>query len=138
MSFDTRFVIVLVKKRECLISLSLVIVGLEDFPAGGAHETWRRCLSISCHLAHLGARNEVKVLLDTARTAKELHLLINSIISSNLEWKHLDTVEHGLAVDEELLAVPDVVKIDTILLGVLHASWVTTGNEVCDAAVDAG
>ena len=125
-------------KRECLISLSLVVVGLKDFPAGGAHETWRRRLSISGHLAHLGARNKVEVLLDAARTAKELHLLINSIISSNLEWKHLDTVEHGLAVDEELLAVPDVVKIDTILLGVLHASWVTTGDEVRDAAVDAG
>lgn len=64
--------------------------------------------------------------------------MIDSIISGDLERKHLDAIEHGLAVDEELLAVPDIVQIDTLLLWVFDTSWVTTSDEVGDAAVDTG
>ena len=39
-------------------------------------------------------------------------------------------------MDEELLTVPDIVKVNTGLLGVLDTSGVTAGDEVSDATVD--
>ena len=120
--------------REC----SLVVVSLEDFPAGGAHETWGRSLTVSSHLAHLGSGDEVEVLLNAAGATEELHLLVNSIICGDLEGKHLNTIKHSLAVDEELLTVPDVVKISAFLNWVLDTGGVTTGDEVGNSAVDTG
>ena len=117
---------------------SLVVVGLEDFPAGGAHKAWRRSLSVSGHLAHPGARDEVEVRLVAAGATEELHLLIHSIICCDLEGKHLDSLEHSLVVDEELLAVPDIVKVLASLLWVLDASRVTACDEVGDTAVNTG
>ena len=64
--------------------------------------------------------------------------MVDFIICSDLEGKHLDAVEHRFAVDKELLTVPDVVKGDTFLNGVTNTSGVAASDEVGDSAVDAG
>jgi len=66
-----------------------------------------------------------------------LHFLLISVVGSDLERKNLNTVKHRLKVDEDLLSMPDIVEVTTGL-GVLHAGGVTSGNEMSDAAVDAG
>ena len=115
-----------------------LIVGLEDLPAVGAHETWRGSLASLGHSSHAGAGDELKVLLDATGTSEELHLGINFIVSGDLERKNLDTLEHRFAVYEELLSVPDVIEGDTSLLGVTNTSGVTSSDEMCDTAGNAG
>jgi len=118
-------------------SLALV-VGLEDLPAGGAHEAGRGVLAILGHLAHAGAGDELEVLLVAAGTSEEFHRSVDFVVSGDLEGQDLDTLKHRLAVDEELLAVPDVVKRLSLDLGVTNTSGVSSGNEVGDATVNAG
>ena len=114
-----------------------MVVGSENSPTGRAHEAWGRGDTILGHLAHAGAGDKIEVLLDAAGATEELHLLVDFIVCGDLEGEDLDTVEHALAVDEELLTVPDVVKI-FILLGVLDTSGVAASDEVGDTAADAG
>jgi len=113
-----------------------LVVFAEDLPATWGHETKGRFLSILCHLAHTRSRNELKVFLDTAWATEELHSLGLLVVSSNLEWSHICTVEHALKVYKELLSVPDIVAIST--LRVLDTSGVSSSNEVGDSAVNSG
>ena len=113
-------------------------VGSKDLPACGAHEAGRGSLAIFGHLAHAGARDELEVLLDAAGTTEEFHLLVDLVVGGDLEGEDLDTLEHALVVDEEFLTVPDVVKWFAGLIGVTNSSGVSTGDEVCDTAVNAG
>ena len=66
-----------------------------------------------------------------------MHCLLISVVGGNLERKYLNTVKLRLEVDEDLLAMPDIVEV-TVGLGVLHTCGVTSGNEVSDSAVDTG
>lgn len=119
-------------------SLEALVVGGKDLPTGRAHEAWGWGLAILGHLAHARARDELEVSLVAGLRVEELHSSVDFVVSSHLEWQDLNALEHIFAVDEKLLAVPDIVKIDTGLLGVLHTSGVAAGDEVGDAAVDAG
>ena len=121
-----------------LYSSLALVVGLKDLPASGAHEAGRRVLTILGHLAHAGAGDELKVFLDAAGTTEELHRLADFVVCGNLEGQDLDTLKHRLAVDEEFLAVPDVVKRFTFDRGVTDTSGVSSGDEVGDATVNTG
>ena len=86
-----------------------MVVLSQHFPAALGHEAWGEGFVVLGHGAHAGAGDEVKVLLDAAGTTEEFHFLVDLVVGSNLEGKHIDTVEHSLLVNEELLAVPGVV-----------------------------
>lgn len=118
-------------------SLGLVVLD-EDFPSLLAHEAWWWGLSVLGHLSHSGSRDELEVFLDTAWASEELHSLRFFIISSDLEWADLDTVEESLVVDEELLSVPHIVAVLASLDWVLDSGWVTSSDEVGDSSVDSG
>jgi len=64
-------------------------------------------------------------------------LLGRTVVGSNLEGKHINTVEHALHVNEQLLAVPVIVTV-SVLDGVLNTSGVTAGNEVGEASANTG
>ena len=115
-----------------------LIVGLEDFPSSWRHEAGGRNLVISSHLSHAGSTNELEFSLVGGLWVEELHSLGRSVVGSDLEGKDLDALEHGFAVDEELLTVPHIVAIDTVLLWVLNTSGVTASDEVGDTAVNTG
>ena len=118
------------------ISLAL-IVGLKDFPSSGAHEAGGGIFVVTSHLSHAGTGDELEFFFVAARTSEELHSLADSVISSDLEGENLNTLKHGLVVYEELLSVPDIIEGNTGLLWVANTSWVTSSDEVGDAASDA-
>lgn len=58
------------------------------------------------------------------------------VVSGHAERQNLDTVKMRFLVDEQLLSVPDVVQVKLRVFWVLYTSWITTGDEVSDSAVD--
>ena len=60
------------------------------------------------------------------------------MIGSNSEWEHFNSIEERLLVDEQLLSVPDIVKINSSAFWVLNTCWVTASNKVGNSAVNTG
>jgi len=113
------------------------VVFSEDFPTHRAHEAAGGLLVILSHLAHPRARDEIEALGVSGLRVEELHFSLISVVSGNLERKYLNTVQLRLHVDEDLLAMPDIVEVTTGL-GVLHTGGVASGNEMSDSAVNTG
>lgn len=88
-------------------------------------------------MSHSAARNEIKVRTIGDSGLEEGHLLLHLVVGSDPEGNDLCAVEHLLHVDEEFLAMPDIVGIFAGV-GVLATGRVTACNEVGDAAVHTG
>lgn len=115
-----------------------LVVGGKNFPATLGHEAWGKGFVVLGHSSHAGTRDKVEVLLDAAGTTEEFHLLVDLVVGGDLEGKHIDTVEHSLLVNEELLTVPGIVQVLVGDLGVLNTGGVSTSDEVSQTAADSG
>ena len=111
---------------------------LEDFPSGGAHEALWWLDVISSVLAHLRSRDEFEGLGIGVRGAEEFHLVGLLVKGSHFEGVDLNSTEESLGVHKELLSVPSVVEVGTLLSGVTNTSGVSSGNEVSDTTSNSG
>lgn len=102
------------------------------------HEAWGWVLTSGGHSTHAGAGDEFEIFLVAAGATEEFHGCGLLVVGSDLEGKDINTVEHSLLVDEELLTVPDVVAVFVLDFGMLDTSGVTSSNKVGDASVNTG
>jgi len=121
----------------------LLVVFLEYFPSGGAHETLGLFGSSSSELSHLGSRDKFEVLSVLGFRVEELHLSFDGVESSDLEGEDLNSLEEGLVVHQKLLSVPSIVEVSALAIfvllhGVTDTSGVSSGNEVSDTASNSG
>ena len=114
-----------------------LVVFCKYMPTLLAHKTRRKGFTVLCHSAHARSGDKIEIFV-LATGSEELHALVNFVVSSDSEGQDLDTVKESLLVDEELLSVPDVVKILRAVFWVLDSRGVTTSNEVGDATPNAG
>jgi hypothetical protein len=129
-----------VEKEQVKISLSFrtLVVGLKDFPSGGAHESLGLFITGGTELSHFRSRDKFEVFGVRGFRVEEFHFVGHGVEGSNLEGRDLDSTEHGLGVDEELLSVPSVVQVSSLFSGVTNTSGVSSSDEVSDTAVDSG
>jgi len=115
----------------------VLVVGSEYLPSLLAHEAGGRVDTILSHLSHAGSRNEFEVFGVSSLGVEELHGLVLCVVGGDSEWNDVNTVEHSLVVNKELLSVPGVVEVDW-LLGVLYTSGVSSSDEVGNSTVNSG
>lgn len=113
-----------------------LVVILEYFPSGGAHETLWCFFLGSSELSHLSSRDELEIILFLG--VEPVHLRGTFSEGSHFEGDDLNSLEEGLVVHKEHFTVLDVVEGSATLDRVTDTSGVSSGNEVSDTASNSG
>lgn len=125
-----------VGKLACADAGFFLVVILEYFPSGGAHETLWCFFLGSSEPSHLRSRDELEIILFLG--VEPVHFRGTFSKGSHSEGVDLDSAEESLGVHKELFTVVYVVEVGALLGGVTNTSGVSSGNEVSDTASNSG
>lgn len=113
------------------------IVLCKNFPSLLAHESSRRIFALLSHRPHPCARDEVVVVIIALRR-QEVHFICVLVESCYLKVADFNIIDHIFDVLKEFLTVPDIITVKLRENGMLQARWISSGNEVSNAAISSG